>query len=549
MGNRQRLVVAFVLLSLPAVAQATLVVPTAYPAIQAAIAAAGHGDTVLVLPGTYVERLDFLGKAIVVRSANGTAVTTIDGNQLGPVVTFTTNEGPGSVLSGFTLRNGRGQVVAGAGPSQGGGIHCTGASPTVRDCVLTANHGGAGSVATAGAVAGRGGAGGIVATGSALQLHDCVVDGNVGGNGGIATHVLGPAYAGNGAVGGIEVRPFGAVFVVDCALVGNRGGIAGFAVGSVGGAPGHGGHGAFHFTGASPQADFIVQGCTITGNVGTAGGPGVATGGGAGAVDNALSFTLGGSTIAGNTAAVPGLGTGGVRIDATVPFADVRNCILWGNTAPDLSIGNAWVDYCDVGVASGPLLGAGNLSADPLFVNLAGGDVHLTAASPCRHAGRGFLLPPFDVDGDPRRVGPAVDIGADEWEPQAGTREDFALELRVNGAFAPAVAVSPASGGDVVDVRVWSPTGALANELAVLACEAFAPPGPPLGPVTAPIHFGGGVIVLATFAGVGAGGVVVTAAMPTGLAGLGLRVQAFALGGAAQNGVYAATAARDVLLQ
>ena len=34
--------------------------------MQAAISAALPGDTVLVLPGTYVERIDFLGKAIMI---------------------------------------------------------------------------------------------------------------------------------------------------------------------------------------------------------------------------------------------------------------------------------------------------------------------------------------------------------------------------------------------------------------------------------------------------------------------------------------------------
>ena len=44
-------------------------VPADYPTIQAAINAAANGDTIQVAPGTYVENLSFLGKAIRLFSA------------------------------------------------------------------------------------------------------------------------------------------------------------------------------------------------------------------------------------------------------------------------------------------------------------------------------------------------------------------------------------------------------------------------------------------------------------------------------------------------
>src|SRR5258707_7759680 len=79
-------------------AQNIISVPTSQPTIQAAINAANNGDTVLVAPGTYVENINFSGKAIAVTSSGGPAVTVIDGGAQGPVVTFNQNEPTASQL-------------------------------------------------------------------------------------------------------------------------------------------------------------------------------------------------------------------------------------------------------------------------------------------------------------------------------------------------------------------------------------------------------------------------------------------------------------------
>jgi hypothetical protein len=315
MRNVTNVVVALVLTSPAALAQTTLHVPAAFATIQAAIVAAGGGATVLVAPGIYSERLDFLGKAITVRAANGPAATTIDGNQGGPVVTFVSGEGPASVLEGFTIRNGRGATIAPPGVSQGGGIHCSGASPTIRGCVITANFGGSGAAMIL-VPGSAGGPGGVLARNSALRLIDCVVQGNFGGPGGQATGVtsaltatggaggaggiamatvylaaqpllhrcriegntggaggtafnaFGYATGGSGGAGGIELVAAGPVVCDTCALLANQGGAAAFGSGAVGSGNANGGAGGFIGSASSPPGALRMQGCVVVGNQG-----------------------------------------------------------------------------------------------------------------------------------------------------------------------------------------------------------------------------------------------------------------------------------------
>jgi hypothetical protein len=135
---------------------AALEVPLEYTTITAAIAAASDGDTVRVAPGYYAENIDFLGKSIVITShfdqRNDWRVVTstiIDGSSFtdpdaASTVTFSSGEGPASVLQGFTITGGHGTVwVDPQFPSYtwrgGGGIFCYQSSPTIRFNLVKAN--------------------------------------------------------------------------------------------------------------------------------------------------------------------------------------------------------------------------------------------------------------------------------------------------------------------------------------------------------------------------------------------------------------------------
>ncbi|MHC4944847.1 MAG: FG-GAP-like repeat-containing protein [Planctomycetota bacterium] len=109
----------------------TIHVPGDYPTIQQAIDAAVDGNVVIVDSGTYVENIDFLGKAISVQSSEGPEATVIEGNQAGSVVTFQSCEGPDSILEGFT--------ITGGSATEGGGIYCLFSEPTIRKNHISEN--------------------------------------------------------------------------------------------------------------------------------------------------------------------------------------------------------------------------------------------------------------------------------------------------------------------------------------------------------------------------------------------------------------------------
>jgi hypothetical protein len=96
------------------------------PTIQGGIVRAVTGDTVLVMPGTYHEDIDFLGKGVLLKSDSGPEVTILNGaNEDSSIVIFKRGETSQAVLDGFTLTGGVGTPVGGG--RDGGAVWCRGA--------------------------------------------------------------------------------------------------------------------------------------------------------------------------------------------------------------------------------------------------------------------------------------------------------------------------------------------------------------------------------------------------------------------------------------
>jgi parallel beta-helix repeat protein len=100
---------------------------TAFKTIQKGIQTAADGDSVLVWPGVYTEQINFLGKAITVKSAADAAILQAPGNF---AVSFYTAEEPNSVLQNFVIRN------------SDAGVFVVNASPTIKNLTIINNDSG-----------------------------------------------------------------------------------------------------------------------------------------------------------------------------------------------------------------------------------------------------------------------------------------------------------------------------------------------------------------------------------------------------------------------
>ena len=170
--------------------------------IQAAIDRSHDGDTILVAPGTYHERLDYVLRSIRVASLGGAAVTTIRGNRDGSVVRL---KGGYPVLEGFTVENGSGNLVPGTWVTRGGGVLFDDTvHGVVRQCVVRDNHANQGD-----------GIGALFAQG---LVQDTVIENNGGPSS--------PGYCQSGDLGG-GVYGAGTLWLSECTLRSNEASIQG----------------------------------------------------------------------------------------------------------------------------------------------------------------------------------------------------------------------------------------------------------------------------------------------------------------------------------
>jgi hypothetical protein len=153
---------------------------------------------------------------------------------------------------------------------------------------------------------------------------------------------------------------------------------------------------------AQTSANITLYNCVLYNNTATRFGGAIALAG-------SSTITLQNASIANNT---------GVNVyqASTSSTINHNQSILWGNTSA-IGIdtgGGSSVNFTEC-VYQWTATGS-NINADPLFVNIATGDLHLSAASPAIDAVATSPYNPYrDIDGNYRIAGAALDMGAYEY--------------------------------------------------------------------------------------------------------------------------------------
>jgi parallel beta-helix repeat protein len=426
--------------------------------IQDGIDAAVNSDTVQVAPGTYDENISMKSGVLIQGAGAGddpSIHSIIDGGASGSVVTAIGVDSAAK-LDGFKITNGK--------EFNGGGMYNEGSSPAVSNCTFSGN--------SAFFVVSVGDGGGMYNWNSSPTVTNCTFSGNdAHGNGGgmhnvnSSPTVTNCTFSDNTAYqGGGMYNLISSPAVTNCTFSGNSSADPAWGGGMVNedSSPtvskcsflnnhsGTFGGGMYNHDNSSP----IVTSCIFSGNSAWVGGGGMSNlnssptvtncifsqnsgSDGGGVYNRSSSHTVTNCTFSKNSGSY-----GGGIYNESNSSVTVTNSILWGdNTIVEIynsDTSSCSATYSDIQWVTYP--GTGNIKADPMFVDEAGGDLHLQPGSPCIDAGDNSApaLPATDIDGDDRKIDdptvadtgngtpPIVDVGADEYGPSTPACEcDF----------------------------------------------------------------------------------------------------------------------------
>ncbi len=436
--------------------------------VQAAVDAASEagGGEVWVAAGTYQKVafspwVHFYGGFAGTESSRDqrdwvTNVTVLDGAAKGSVVSVRCGHRIGRI-DGFTIRNGAG-TSSSSGSLLGGGLYCP-ASPIISNNMITGNGGISAvycspswAVINNNVISGNTGCG-ITCTGSPV-----ISDNTIANNTRSGIDSSGQVLISNNTISGHSfsgINATGSAMILSNTITGNSSG------------------GPFSGGGITTTDSPTIANNTIRGNIATYSGVG---GGGGGIYCNSGEPVIVNNTIAANNATY-GTGGGGICCGNGSSPRILNNTIvenvaldgggIWcGSYASTPVISNNIMAFNSSGiykVSGTPILrnnclynpgsydysglggGTGDLLADPLMLAAHYGQVHLMAGSPCIDGGDDGAVQAgqTDMDGEPRRQGAHVDIGADEYNG-------------MTPPFAPTIVRVSVLGNDINDGSSWA---------------------------------------------------------------------------------------------